>query len=136
MLMLKTAAQIQLKAAKLEEEGERAAMCGNWPEWFGKTWKDGDYYRTDHTCFAKPSPNGEIVHWCKWYHKASRAVTQNINVKACALNNVPADEILFRDEGMAAVVLDKYGEGTVSFFGDVNHEDETVQTIAIVARGC
>jgi hypothetical protein len=36
---------------------------------------------------------------------------------------------------MAALALGKCGEGTVSFFGDVNNEDETVRTMAIVARG-
>ncbi len=39
------------------------------------------------------------------------------------------------DEGEVAVALGKCGQGTVSFFGDVNHEDETVRTIAIVGRG-
>jgi hypothetical protein len=136
-------------------QGERTAMCGHWPEWFGKTWKDGDYVRTSHTCFARPSgANGEIAHWCKWYHEASGAITKDINVKATMLNNVPADEVLFGtdagarsyslvpsmrgqsiEEGMVAVALGKCGQGTVSFFGDVNHEDETVRTIAIVARG-
>jgi hypothetical protein len=142
------------KGGKFLVQGERVAMCGNWPEWFGKTWKDGDYFRTDHTCFALPSTNGEMVHWCKWYHEAPGAIKQNINVKACMLKNVPADEILFGtgdgarayslvphmaggsvDAGMAAVALGKCGEGTISFFGDVNHEEETVRTIAIVARG-
>jgi hypothetical protein len=142
------------KGGNFVVQGERSAVCGHWPQWFGKTWKDGDYFRTDHTCFALPSTNGEIMHWCKWYHEAPGAVTKNINVKACMLKNVPADEILFGtddgarsyslvphmagqsiSEGMAAVALGKCGEGTISFFGDVNHEDETVQTIAIVARG-
>jgi hypothetical protein len=135
-------------------QGERIASCGNWPAWFGKTWKDGDYYRTSHTCFARPSADGGIAHWCKWYHKASGAITCDINVKAVMLKDVPADEILFGtgadarsyslvphmagqsiDEGMTTVALGKCGQGTVSFFGDVNHEDETVRTIAIVARG-
>jgi hypothetical protein len=71
------------------------------------------------------------------------------------LKNVPADEILFGtgdgartyslvphmaggtiEAGLAAVALGKCVEGnTVSFFGDVNYEDETVRTMAIVARG-
>jgi hypothetical protein len=137
-------------------QGERIAQCGNWPEWFGKVWKDGGYYRTDHTCFARPSTvgTGGLVHWCKWYHKAPGAITRDINVKATMLSNVPDDEILFGTdvgartyslvpdmaghsigEGMTAVAFGKCGQGTVSFFGDVNHEDETVRTIAIVARG-
>jgi hypothetical protein len=69
-------------------QGERLARCGQWPAWFGKTWKDGDYYRTDHTCFARPSSSAtteEIVHWCKWYHQAAGAITGDINVKASLL---------------------------------------------------
>jgi hypothetical protein len=138
-------------------QGERLARCGQWPAWFGKTWKDGDYYRTDHTCFARPSSSAtteEIVHWCKWYHQAAGAITGDINVKASLLKDVPSDEILFGtgegarsyslvphmagqsiDTDRAVVALGKCGQGTVSFFGDVNHEDETVRIIAIVARG-
>lgn len=135
-------------------QGERVAGYGQWPQWFGKTWKDGDYYRTDHTCFARPSSIGEIMHWCKWYHQAAGAITRDINVKATLLKDVPQEEVLFgtvdgaksyslvphmRGQsiggGSAAVALGKCGEGTVSFFGDVNHQDETVRTIAILARG-
>jgi hypothetical protein len=138
-------------------QGERVARLGQWPAWFGKTWADGEYCRTDHTCFARPSlsaTNGKIVHWCNWYHQAAGAVTRDINVNAAMLKDVPADEILFGtvegarihklgpqtgvlsiDAGRAAVALGKCGQGTVSFFGDVNHEYETVCTIAIVARG-
>jgi hypothetical protein len=145
------------KGGNLLVQGEQIAECGQWPTWFGKTWKDSGYCRTNLKCFAQPSAgsNGDIVHWCKWYHKASGAITKNISVKAVMLERVPADEILFgpdpdvgsrpgsmsaylresADGEMAAVALGKFGEGTVSFFGDVNHEDETVRTIAIVARG-
>jgi hypothetical protein len=145
------------KGGNLLVQGEQIAACGQWPTWFGKTWKESGYCRTNHTCYALPSAgaNEDIVHWCKWYHKASGAITKNISVKAVMLERVPADEILFgtdpdvgsrpgsmaaylresADGDMAAVALGKCGEGTVSFFGDVNHEDETVRTIAIVARG-
>ena len=145
-------------------QGERVAGYGQWPQWFDKTWKDGAYYRTDHTRFARPSSatnndgttnnGGEIVHWCKGYHQAAGAITRDINGKATLLKDVPQEEILFGmvdgaksyslvphmsgesiGAGSAAVALGKCGEGTVSFFGGVNHEDETVRTIAILARG-
>jgi hypothetical protein len=138
-------------------QGEKIAEVGQWPAWFGKTWRDGADLGSSLTCFARPSAdaNGEIVHWCKWYHKASGAITKNISAKAFMLQDVPDDEILFGtdpnvcaragsmaelhrksiDQEMAAVAFGKCGEGTVSFFGDVNHEDETVRTIAIIARG-
>jgi hypothetical protein len=39
-------------------QGERCP--GQWPTWFGKEWKDADYFRTDHKCFAVGS---DAVHW-------------------------------------------------------------------------
>jgi hypothetical protein len=122
-------------------QGERVARCGQWPAWFGKTWTDGEYYTMDHACFAE-TPSS--LHWCKWYHQAAGAITGDINVKATMLQDVPCDEILFgtvefsRSHGwapQAAVALGKCDQGTVSFFGDVNHKGETVRIIAIVARG-
>mgnify|MGYP006931569430 CR=1 FL=1 len=39
------------------------------------------------------------------------------------------------DEGQSTVSLGKYGEGSVSYFGDVNAEEKTCDIMAIIARG-
>ena len=136
-------------------QGENPTRYGNWPSWFEKsTWKTGEYRRTNHVCNAK-NENG--VHWCsKWYHSAPGAiVTDNsYNVKAVMLNGVDPSDALFAtgsgskshslvsfmagqdiEEGMCAVAVGKYGEGSVSYFGDVNAEDDTCSIMAIIARG-
>lgn len=135
-------------------QGERIKLCcGDWPAWFDKSWTDGSYFRTDHTCFAVPKA-GQIQHWCKWYHKAKGALLGNLNVKACMVEGVPADEVLFGTEegarsyslvpgfggqeisaGSAAFAWGKYGEGTVCFFGDVNFEEGTIRTVGVIVRG-
>ena len=73
-------------------QGERVKFCGDWPKRFDKTWKDGSYYRTDHMCFAGST------HWRNWYKESPGAFTGRCNVKACMLENVANDEILFGTE--------------------------------------
>lgn len=127
----------------------------NWPKWFGKdTWQQGDYYRTDHACYSNSEDD---IHWCKWYHKAKGAKTNGgppYNVKAVMLKGVSPEETLFgttensrsyslvpfmRDheigEGQCAIAHGQFGEGSISFFGDVNAEQETCDIIAVIARG-
>lgn len=132
-------------------QGERAGMMGNWPEWFDKTWETSDYRRTTHECRAK---SRDDVHWCKWYPGAKGAVTTDINVKAVMMRGVATEDILFGttsssvshsnvpfmageglEEGLAAVAFGKFGEGSVSFFGDVNAETNTCDIMAVIARG-
>eukprot|EP00752_Nemacystus_decipiens_P018234 g16362.t1 len=137
------------RGGRLIIRSERA--IGNWPEWFGKTWKHDDYRRTTHECRAKFRDD---VHWCKWYPEAKGAITTTINVKAVMMACVPAEEVLFGTtsssvshslvptmrglkvaEGLAAVALGKFGEGLVSFFGDVNAEKTTCKIMAVIACG-
>jgi len=143
-------------------QGERTRMMGNWPMWFDKQWKDSDYYRTDHKCFAVSAAENDDMadvtaahhHWCKWYKDSDGAVVTTYNVKACMLENVDPTEVLFGttddsqsyslvphmsghkiEKGKTAVAFGKYGSGTVSFFGDVNHEHATIQIMTVIARG-
>lgn len=133
-------------------QGERMRQCGNWPKWFDKKWKDSDYYRADHKCLAL---GPDATHWRRqWYQGAHGAVHSRYNVKACMIQDVDGDEILFGTTedavsyslvpgfggvkigaGKVAIAHGRYGEGTVSFFGDVNFEDETLQIMAVIARG-
>ena len=39
------------------------------------------------------------------------------------------------DESNTAVAFARYGEGTVSYFGDVNHEQETLEIMSVIAMG-
>lgn len=122
-----------------------------WPEWFDKTWESADYRRTTHECRAR---SNDDVHWCKWYHEAQGSITASINVKASMAKNVAAEDLLFSttnssvsysnvpfmagveiEEGLAAVAFGKFGQGSVSFFGDVNAEDDTCTIMAVIARG-
>lgn len=135
------------KGGRLIVQGER----GGWPEWFDKTWEHNDYRRTTHECRAK---SVDDVHWCTWYPQAEGSVTSSINVKAVMMRGVPTEEILFgttgssvshsnvpfmaglpMENGLAAVALGKFGEGSVSCFGDVNAEDDTCAIMAVIARG-
>lgn len=139
------------RGGRLIVQGERAAMMGKWPEWFDKTWECSDYRRTTHECRAKSQDD---VHWCKWYPEAEGSVTANINVKAVMMRGVATEDILFGstsssvshslvpfmaglgvEEGLAAVAFGKFGEGSVSFFGDVNAETDTCAIMAVLARG-
>lgn len=135
-------------------QGERVGVFGEWPSWFGKPWKSGTISKTDHTCFAAGSD--ATVHWCSdWYKDCRGAVTGGYKmVQACMLCDVdPADALFATKEdaksfspvpghggqsigaGQTAIAFSWYGEGTVSFFGDVGHTDETLRVMAIVARG-
>eukprot|EP00521_Asterionellopsis_glacialis_P016077 CAMPEP_0195293046 /NCGR_PEP_ID=MMETSP0707-20130614/11538_1 /TAXON_ID=33640 /ORGANISM="Asterionellopsis glacialis, Strain CCMP134" /LENGTH=241 /DNA_ID=CAMNT_0040353671 /DNA_START=193 /DNA_END=918 /DNA_ORIENTATION=+ len=132
-------------------QGERIAYTGRWPSWFGKSWIDGDYFRTDHKCFAVGS---DATNWCEWYKNSQGAMLSTYNVKACMLKNVDPTEVLFGSvenarsyslvegfggqeigEGSTAVAFAQFESGTVSFFGDVNHEDKTIQIMAVIACG-
>lgn len=136
------------RGGRLVIHGERS---GYWPEWFDKTWECSDYRRTIHECRAK---SRDDVHWCEWYPEAEGAVTTNINVKAVMMKCVATEDILFGttsgsvshslvpfmagldvEEGLAAVAFGKFGEGSVSFFGDVNAEETTCAIMAVIARG-
>jgi hypothetical protein len=126
---------------RLLVQGERIShSAGDWPQWFDLAWTSSDYCRTTHTLNA--------THWFK-----KQAKCPSMNVKACLVTNVePEDNLYGTGEGavthslvpgfggnavpagQSAFTLAKFGEGTVSFFGDVNIEDETVKTVGIVAN--
>lgn len=74
------------------------------------------------------------------------------NAKAVLLKNVDVEDVLFGttedsstyslvpqmrghdvEEGQCAVAHGKYGDGSVSFFGDVNAEQETCRIMSIIA---
>lgn len=137
------------RGGRLLVQGERDV--GDWPGWFGRTWQCSDYRRTTHECRAK---SRDDVHWCEWYPEAEGSVTAGINVKAVMLKGVAAEDVLFGtsdssvshslvpfmagqevEEGLAAVALGKVGEGSVSFFGDLNAENDTCAIMAVIARG-
>lgn len=130
-------------------QGERIDHMGDWPTWFNFMWRSGSYFRTDHECFAAGTNK---CHWWMEYENSSGAVTAGYNVKACMITNVAAADTLFgtTDDstsyslvpsmqgkkigtGQVGIALGRYGEGSVSFFGDVNHETETLQIMAIIA---
>ena len=132
-------------------QGERTAYTGGWPKWFGLGWKDGSYYRTDHKCFAV---GPDASSWCQWYKSSKGAVKTTYNVKACMLTHVEPSDVLFGcvddaqsysvvpgfggqeiEAGSTAIAFARYGSGTVSFFGDVNHEDDTIRIMSVIARG-
>jgi hypothetical protein len=132
-------------------QGERTKYTGSWPSWFGKKWKDGNYFRTDHKCFASGS---DATSWCTWYKDSPGAVLSRYNVKACMLQNVDTEDVLFGavegaksyslvpgfggqdvGENQTAVAFSRFGNGTVSFFGDVNHEEATLKIMSVIARG-
>ena len=128
-------------------QGE-GAIVREWAGWFDKEWSKSCYYRTDHKCGA------DGPQWCTWYKSAPGAITGRYNVKAVMLKGVSATDALFSTTeesssyslvpimrgqpigaGHTAIALAEYGSGTVSFFGDVNHEDSTVRIMAVIARG-
>ena len=133
-------------------QGENPQRYGNWPAWFGKNWESSDYVRTDYVCNGKSDAD---IHWCKWYHKSKSAVTtKRYNAKAVLLSGVAPEDNLFStsdesrsyslvpmmggreiEASQSAVSLGKYGKGSVSYFGDVNAEEETCDIIATIARG-
>lgn len=130
---------------RLLVQGERLAMFP-WPGWFNLGWRSGDYCRTDHSCCAA------ATHWCDWYSNCASAVRTKYNVKACCLANVDPSDALYSTTddsntyspvpgfggrpvgtGQTAIAWSRFGEGTVSFFGDVNHEEPTLRTMAVIA---
>jgi len=143
-------------------QGERVRMCDDWPtSWFDKPWKDGDFLRTDHKCFAA---GPDATHWASdWFQERyvnvgndeeSKKNRLNYNVHACMLKDVPPHETLYGSmdddashfvvpemagvpigSGSVAVAYGKYGQGTVSFFGDVNYEEQTLELMAVIAKG-
>jgi len=139
-------------------QGERISVMGDWPRWFGLEWSSGDMdVRTDHACFAT-GDDESAVHWWKDYPKAEGAVTGTYNVKACMVTNVEPEDALFGTTeysksqskmpghsmvtqgrsigaGQVAIALARCEKGTVSFFCDMNFEDDTLRIMAVVARG-
>eukprot|EP00036_Acanthoecidae_sp_10tr_P016257 CAMPEP_0206308394 /NCGR_PEP_ID=MMETSP0106_2-20121207/11835_1 /ASSEMBLY_ACC=CAM_ASM_000206 /TAXON_ID=81532 /ORGANISM="Acanthoeca-like sp., Strain 10tr" /LENGTH=316 /DNA_ID=CAMNT_0053739429 /DNA_START=106 /DNA_END=1057 /DNA_ORIENTATION=+ len=118
-------------------------------EWFGKTWKNAEYVRTTHHCFATGGREALLL---GVVFNEQGAITTDISVKACTVNNVPQSEVLFGirdgavshslvfggrpvDAELCAVAVGEYGAGYVGFFGDVNAESTTLSTIVTLARG-
>uniref|UniRef100_A0A7S2UFB7 MYND-type domain-containing protein n=1 Tax=Attheya septentrionalis TaxID=420275 RepID=A0A7S2UFB7_9STRA len=135
---------VQETGGTLIVQGERIAhAAGNWPEWFGLSWKSSDYSRTIH------DRNPE--HWSiPWFASDREAPNQ---AKSCMINQVEKHDILFgttkdsktfspvpgfggRDvgPGHTTFAVSKCGKGVVSFSGDVNAEKETIATIAIISQ--
>jgi hypothetical protein len=128
------------RGGRLIVHGERISYAaGDWPTWFGLTWKSSDYCRTTHML----NPN----HWFRQH-----APYPTMNVKACLVTCDNRDDILFGPDdgavtysivpgfggrpvstGQAAIALSKFGRGTVSFFGDVNCEETTIKTVGCIA---
>ena len=124
--------------------GERK-MAARLSAWFDRpSWNmDGDFYR--RTTFHRNND-----------HFSASAVVDipsSINVKACMMAGVSADESLYSTDeaavshslvpsmarvplpaGESAVVLARYGEGVVCFIGDVNAQAETVSLIVKVIK--
>ena len=81
-----------------------------------------------------------------------RAPKERINVKACMLTNVLPSDALFAttadarihslsmmgetpEEQSTALALARFGSGTVSFVGDVNYEEDTINIMGTIAKG-
>lgn len=130
------------KGGRLIVQGERIShSAGDWPAWFGLNWKSCDYCRTTHTL--------NTSHWLK-----EAAAYPTMDVKACLLTDIePQDNLYGPPNGavthslapgfggnpvsadQSAFTLAKYGDGTVSYFGDVNAERVTIETVGIIAKG-
>jgi hypothetical protein len=132
---------------RLIVQGERIDFAaGDWPKWFDLEWKSHDYYRTTHSLNTN--------HWAiDWFQKAATAPAE-MDIKGSMIKHVAPEDILFGttegsvsyspvpgyggrpiEANQAAFAVAKYGEGTVSFFADVNAEDCTMATIGIIAKG-
>jgi hypothetical protein len=138
---------VKERGGRLLIHGERIqTCCGKWPQWFDLTWQDGDYYRTDFKLMKEQ-------HWARWFVSHPQA-PKAINVKACMVRNVEPQDLLYATDedsrshslvpgfggrqvetGSSAFTLAKCGKGTVSFFGDVNAEEETMRVLQIVVKG-
>jgi hypothetical protein len=131
------------KGGRLIVQGERIShAAGDWPAWFGWNWKSSDYCRTIHA-----------LNTSHWFQEAA-ATHPTMDVKACLVTNVEPQDNLYGSPdgavthslgpgfggnavraGQSAFTLAKYGDGTVSYFGDVNAERVTVETVGIIAKG-
>jgi hypothetical protein len=139
------------RGGRLLVQGQLVGPFAAWPSWFDRPWYHDSYYRVEHDCSAA-KPDGP--HWCDWYKSAPGAVLDRYNVKAMMLGNVDPSEALFAstdetitddldpfmagrpvEQGKAAVAFAKHGAGTISFFGDLEHEDSTQEIMAVIARG-
>lgn len=151
------------QGGRLMVQGERIShAAGDWPEWFGLNWKSSDCCRTTHLLNSNHwAAAGEWFHQ-EAPHAATggadapstSSISSSMDVKACLVNGVAPHDNLFGTidgavthslgpgmggkpvaAGQSAFTLAKYGEGTVSYFGDVNAEAVTIETVAIVAKG-
>jgi hypothetical protein len=125
-------------------QGERISHAGgDWPQWFGLDWKSSDYCRTTH-----------VLNATHWFTKLkNHSLCPAMNVKACLVTNVTPQDRLYSAEdgavtsslvpgfggnpvstGQVAIALGRCGAGTVSFYGDVNIEKETITTIGMIAK--
>jgi hypothetical protein len=124
-------------------QGEGISDSGvSWPSWFGLDWKSSWYRRTTH-----------VLNTNHWFSEEAHSLVPRMNVKACMVTNVELEDRLYGAEDDAvthslvpgfrgipvssdqvAVALAKYGAGTVSFYGDVNIEEETIKTVGMIAR--
>jgi hypothetical protein len=131
------------QGGRLMVQGERIShAAGDWPAWFGFQWKSCDYCRTVHTLNTSS-------HW--FQNAALAAVYPTMDVKACLVTNVEPQDNLYGvpdgavthslgpgfggkpvGAGQSAFTLAKYGDGTVSYFGDINAEKVTVETVGII----
>jgi hypothetical protein len=145
---------------RLLVQGERIShAAGDWPEWFGLSWKSSDYCRTTHLLNANH-------HWAfqeqpQQAQQLQALLPMTMDVKACLVKGVSPDDNLFGTidtvdvdgnailyktpslapgmggkpvgVGQSCFALAKYGTGTVSYFGDVNAEVVTIATVAAIA---
>ena len=128
------------QGGRLMVQGERIShAAGDWPEWFGFHWKSCDYCRTTHA-----------LNTSHLFQEAA-AAHPTMDVKACLVNHVDPQDNLYGPPdgavthslgpgfggnavaaGQSAFTLAKYGDGTVSYFGDVNAEKVTIETVGII----
>lgn len=112
--------------------GERAAAAVL-SSWFDKrTWKAGQYARTEH----------QLNSQCPLVQGCLTALPREYSVKACMLTGVAREECVYSapagsvqrsmvfgaepiDTGACSVAAGKYGSGKIAYWGDVNCEDHT-----------
>jgi hypothetical protein len=129
------------KGGCLIVQGERISYAaGDWPQWFGLDWQSSDYCRTTH-----------VLNTNHWFNMGG--LSPALNVKACLVMNVKPEDVLYGAEddavtcsivpgfggrpvssGQVAIALARCGAGTVSFYGDVNIEEETIAVIGLIAK--
>ncbi|GIL65190.1 hypothetical protein Vafri_18968 [Volvox africanus] len=123
--------------------GERAAAAVT-QQFFGLSWTmDGAFYsRTDHKLNVANPLLGDLA----------TSLPTDYNVKACMLSDVPPQERIYAaapgalthsmafmtgqpvDAGKTAIAAAQVGGGAVVFFGDVNWEEPTMATVAMLTR--